>query len=423
MCADMSRDELTPMVFTEWRSEYRNETTSTSLNATGWPTDYNLTTPSSLTYTAVDDLFGFDDIESHPIFSKLPQPYNTVFNFSSVYGHESVYLLATSANSTYTMCSMRVAQLPDCFTEYYNSASGGSLTSYCGNNSLVYSKSRPDAPNGFWTKDWVGVGRSWGLGLGLDGGITDNNGALARHLTQLIPTTNPLNTNLPSMSEALAVLAGYTLILSSEGAPFVHCKLIFLIVLFLFQDYFPSSKTCRESQPVLFFFVLPDTVQLRGESLTLSLLDWNYTTNILSDPQYQAFNATLRTQEYMSGGQHSWQKSFYAVLAAVFATNVFCSLYFSISGSLITDFIEPQNLFTLSLNSPPSAVLDGSCGGNLEKKQLTANWRILHDKERNHLSIASNGVHTEVHKRSISQRMDLQLERGPIKSQLCKLGT
>ncbi len=114
----------------------------------------------------------------------------------------------------------------------------------------------------------------------------------------------------------------------------------------------------------------------------------------------------------MSGGQHSWQKSFYAVLAAVFAINVFCLLYFSISGSLITDFIEPQNLFTLSLNSPPSAVLDGSCGGNLEKKQLNANWRILHDKERNHLSIASNGVHTEVHKRSISQRMDLELERG-----------
>lgn len=134
------------------------------------------------------------------------------------------------------------------------------------------------------------------------------------------------------------------------------------------------------------------------------MLDWNYTTTTLSDPQYQAFNATLRTQEYMSGGQHSWQKIFYVVLVAVFVTNVFCLMYFAISGSHITDFIEPQNLFSLSINSPPSAVLDGSCGGGLEKEQFSANWHIKHDKQREHLYIESRGVQKEVRKRSSSQQ-------------------
>ena len=209
------------MVFTEWPSEFRN---GPSLNSTNWPNAYNLSIPSSMTHTAVDDLFGFDDHETHPIFSKLPQPYNTVLNDSSAYGHESIYLLATSANSTYTMCSLRVAQSPDCFTEYYASMSGGSLTSCCNNTSLAYSKSRPEARNGFWEKDWKDVGSEWGLGLSLNSGICDADSAIARLLTQLIPTKNALDPNLPSISEALAVLAGCTLILSSQGAPFVHCK-------------------------------------------------------------------------------------------------------------------------------------------------------------------------------------------------------
>ena len=223
MCASISSDEMTPMVFSEWPSEYRN---GTSPNVTDWPNNYNLTTPSSLTNTVVDELFGFDDKETHPIFFKLPQPYNTIFNVSSSYGHESVYLLASSANSTdeYTMCSMRVAQSPDCFTEYYASMSGGSLSSYCGDHSLAYSRSRPEAPSGVWEKDWKDVASEWGFGLSLNSGISDGDSANARLLTQLIPETNALNPNLPSISEALAVLAGCTLILSSQAAPFVHCK-------------------------------------------------------------------------------------------------------------------------------------------------------------------------------------------------------
>ena len=89
----------------------------------------------------------------------------------------------------------------------------------------------------------------------------------------------------------------------------------------------------------------------------------------------------------------------------------------------MTDFIEPQNLFSLSLNSPPSAVLDGKCGGGLDKEQYNASWRIMHDKERDHLYIESNGVRKEVHKRGFSQQMDFEMEKGPMRSMLGKYST
>ena len=209
------------MIFTEWPSAHLN---GTSPNVTSWPNDFNLTTPSSLVHTVVDDLFGFDDTETHPIFPNFPPPNNTVFNASSAYGHESVYLLAASATGTYTMCSMRVAQSPDCFTEYNASMSGGALNVQCGDPALAYTKSEPNAPNGFWEKDWKDVASEWGFGLSLNSGITDGNSAISRLLTQLIPTTNALDPELPSISEALAVLAGCTLVLSSQGSPFIHCK-------------------------------------------------------------------------------------------------------------------------------------------------------------------------------------------------------
>lgn len=194
------------------------------------PNGFNLTVPGSLIPTVVDDLFGFDEVETHPIFPGLPQAYNTVFNYSLTYGHESVYLLATSAIETYTLCSIRVVILPNCSTEYNASMSGGSLTSHCEpDNPISYIRSQPKAPNvnSVWSKDWVSVASEWGLSLSLNDGISDEASSNARLLSQLIPTTGALDPSLPSISEALAVLAGSTLILSSQGAPFIHCKSTF----------------------------------------------------------------------------------------------------------------------------------------------------------------------------------------------------
>ena len=265
---------------------------------------------------------------------------------------------------TYTMCSIRVALSPDCSTEFNASVSGGSLTSRCdADNPVAYIKSEPKAPHGSWSKDWISVASEWGMSLSLNDGILTGSSANARLLTQLIPTSAALDRSLPSISEALAVLAGGTLVLSSLDSPFIHY--------------------------------------------------WNYSASVftLKNPQYQAFNATLRTREYMSGGQHPWQRMFYVVLGVVFVTNVFCLVYFIISGSHLTDYMEPQYMFPLALNSPPSAVFDGCCGGDLHKKHFKATWRIMHDSEREHLYIESrNAVPKQSRKGRYSEQTDVEMK-------------
>ena len=57
----------------------------------------------------------------------------------------------------------------------------------------------------------------------------------------------------------------------------------------------------------------------------------------------------------------------------------------------MTDFIEPQNLFALAVNSPPSRVLDGACGAGPEGKQLGSAWHIGLERERDHFFLESIG--------------------------------
>lgn len=357
------------MVYTEWPNEYFNGTRPDSTN---WPDGFDLVLPSSLRQTAVDELFAFDDQEPHPIFPKIPLPYNTVFNSSKTWGPKAAYLLATSPTNTSTMCSIRTALSPNCSTEYHSSTSGGSLNSNCEvNNRLAYIESVPKATSGIWSADWVNVASEWGMALSLNAGITDGLSANARLLTQLIPTMNTLDPSLPSISEALAVLAGNTLLLSSLDSPFIHY--------------------------------------------------WNYsaTIEVLKDPRYQPFNATIRTSTYQSGGTQHWQGLFYIILLLVFLINLCCFSYLVMSGGLVTDFIEPQNLFCLSLNSPPSEVLEGTCGGGPEKEHFSSKWNIKLDRSREHFEFESNGgLKTPVHKhkRSDSSQGTLgyEMEGSPI---------
>ena len=224
---------------------------------------------------------------------------------------------------------------------------------------------------GRWEKDWVNIASEWGPALSLDNGLMDGKSSNARLLTQLIPTSSTLNASLPSISEALAVLVGNTLLLSALDSPFVH--------------YF------------------------------------NYSDTTLPEPQYQSFRATLRAQKYASGGTQNWQGIFYVVLVLVFAINLFCSIYFVIKRNRVTDFIEPQNLFCLSLNSPPSAVLDGTCGGGPEKEHFNANWHIKLDRERDHLYVENSDLKRYSHRRNFSQETDYEMEGSQMARMYSKL--
>lgn len=339
----MTKEELAPLVYTEW--PYWN---GTQPDATLWPNAHGIPTrPSWLNKTVVDEVFGFGEKyqRRHPVFPKLPLPYNTILN-STVGYFDSLYMLATSATQSYMLCSIRQSLTPNCSTMYTASLSGGSLESRCedAKDVLAYSKSDPKATNGVLSSDWINVAISWATSLSLNAGISDGQASNARLLSQLIPTADSLDPSLPSIAEALAVLAGSTLLTSTRDAPFIHF--------------------------------------------------WNYSTSVhvLAVPQYQGFNASLQTQDFASGGTQRWQNLFYAVLATVFFTNVFCLGYFLVQGEMVTDFIEPQNMFCLSLNSPPSQRLEGSCGGGPEKAMSRTRWFIGREEGVEHYFVKEGEV-------------------------------
>jgi hypothetical protein len=114
----------------------------------------------------------------------------------------------------------------------------------------------------------------------------------------------------------------------------------------------------------------------------------NYSNTII-DNVYQDFNASLRAQEYCSGGSSAYQRGFHVVLMAVFLTNIFVLVYFIANRGFVTDFSEPPNLFALAVNSPPSTSLRGACGAGPEGQQYAVRWGV--EMEGEHLYIASKG--------------------------------
>lgn len=368
----MSEDELKPMVYNTWPNM-----TGKDFNVTMWPHGYDVpATPKFLNKTAVDDVFGFGEKygRTHPVFPKYPLTLNTILNYTEAFFGDSLYLLATSQTSTYMLCSMRQSQTPNCSTEYWASSSGGSLSSRCEdeNDQLSYHRSDSSATNGVLNGDWINVAIDWAQSISLGSGITDDNASNPRLLSQLIPTSAELNPSLPTIAEALAVLACSTLIMSTKDAPFIHY--------------------------------------------------WNYSATVptLKIPQYQGFNATVSFQDYASGGTQRWQNIFYIVLILVFATNVICFGYFLYYGGLVTDFIEPQNLFALSLNSPPSQRLEGSCGGGPEKEQLRTSYFIKLQQEHEHFYIQEGASQPapKVRKRC---SFDLDADASPVANIYSKL--
>lgn len=335
LCVNVSVDELSPILYEKWSAAKKKP-----LNASQWPNNHNFTEAPRKLNNGLDSIFGFGDERPPPVFAKLPLPFNTILNFSNSGMWDSLYLLATSGEieTNHMLCSIRGSLTPNCSTEYHASMGGGNLTTNCEDptDAFSYHKSDLTAPNGGLSKDWVNIAVSWIMAVNLNDGLNDGKSSNARLLTQLMPTGFNLDRTTPSMSEALAVMAGCTLILSGLGSPFVHF--------------------------------------------------WNYTgaNNIVTEPQTQYFNATLKTQDYSSGGTQNWQGIFYVVLMTVFVLNISCLVWFFIRSNFITDFTEPENLFCISLNSPPSQRLEGACGGGPEKEENATKWTIRMDQEREH---------------------------------------
>jgi hypothetical protein len=195
--------------------------------------------------------------------------------------------------------------------------------------------------------------------IALTQGISDGNASVARLVTQTTPpqyvagTDTTLSPVLPSIAESLAVLAGPTLVMSSNYAPFLPF--------------------------------------------------YNYSATILEEPQTQYFNATVRYKDYQSGGSQQWQQLFFLILFAVFLINVFSLVYlvkrFFFDGQ-VTDYTEPENLFAIANLSPPSASLRGACGGGPRADMLGKKFKIdmTNDAQNSNVYTTEyNGHHAHAH--------------------------
>ncbi|KAI6782687.1 uncharacterized protein J7T54_000830 [Emericellopsis cladophorae] len=354
MCVNMNRDELAPLVYTEWLNA---ETDDTGVGdqkgaAAGWESTIPsvpyenedndaIIDDSFLNSTAVDDVFrwGQQYYRYPPVFPMLPSNYNMITN-SSVYNSSSIYILAKSpALTDFTLCELNSWTSPNCSTRFDISGTAGArITAHCEDandrDSFIQSFDNGYPAWGGPSKDWKWLADAWRLSMDLNGGVYNNNASNARIITQLALQDPSLPKMLPSMAEALAVYASSTLVSGAIDSPFVHY--------------------------------------------------WEHNPNILDLGVRQAFNASIRTQQYTSGHANDWQAIFYVILSLVFVINLFCLGYFVTRSGLVTDFTEPQNLFALAVNSPPSEALKGTCGGGPGGESLVIPWRVAYAPSANH---------------------------------------
>lgn len=337
LCVGMNKTELDPLVYSSW--PYANFS----------PTEYSISPPSNipggsswLNRTVVDDIFGFGKKygQQPPVFGTFPESNNTILNTTGAWPTDAIYLLGKPSISIpeYVMCAIRGKETGVCSTHYEAASSGASLSATCEDksNTLQHNRYDPSFVEGLWSADWKNVAADWASALSLGSGITASQASTERIIMQMMPSysntsdTYSLNPLLPSVSEALAVMAGCTLILSSQNAPFVQ--------------------------------------------------GWNYTPppDILPVPAYQHFPVTLQSMSYASGGTEQWQGIFYVILVFAFLTSAVCLVFMIVEarGHQITDFTEPQNLFALAVNSPQSSRLHGACGGGPVGRQLKERWVI-----------------------------------------------
>ncbi|KND87649.1 hypothetical protein TOPH_07725 [Tolypocladium ophioglossoides CBS 100239] len=352
MCVNMSPTELAPLIYTEWPGSDKKNATAWQQDIPNWADETGK--ENYLNRTVVDDIFQWGPqyvpnkyVRRPPIFQRYPSDFNIVTNSSIAEQADAFYILGKDPTlANYTLCEMRSWVSPACSTHFnISGTAGASMQAHCedGNDLDAYHLSRErepsfdrDWPRPSW--DWKWIASQWGLSMNLNGGATDSNASNARILTQLALKQPKLPSYLPSLAEALAVYGSSMLVIGSIGTPFRH-----------YWGYdIPNN-------------IIPD----------------------VPGPLDQ-FYASVITQQYTSGHTNSWQSMFYVVLMLTFIINICCLVYLCLRAEQVTDFTEPQNLFALAINSPPSAQLKGSCGAGPVDRDLVVPWRVEYVKDSNH---------------------------------------
>ena len=350
MCVNMDKYELKPLVYTTWDGATVNKTGvgDQTVGWTGWEADVPNAVDSDgkanyLNSTAVDDIFqwGAKYERRPPVFQLYPSDYNVVSN-ATVYMGDAIYILTKApVMKNYTLCELRSWVSPLCSTRFNISGTiGASMEAHCEDDndpdSYLKSFDKGDQPStGVASMDWKWIAQEWSLSMDLNSGTFNANASNGRILSQLALTQPAYPATLPSIAEALAAYVSSTIVLSTIDTPFIHY--------------------------------------------------WNYSSPMLAPPgTIQHFNGSMITQQYTSGHVNDWQNIFYPILALVFAINLFCMFYLVLRPRLVTDFIDPQNGFSLAINSPPSKQIMGSCGAGPSGRDLVVPWRVAYAPSADH---------------------------------------
>ncbi|KAF2668798.1 hypothetical protein BT63DRAFT_426063 [Microthyrium microscopicum] len=355
LCANVKKDEIASLVYeTAVKNVTLNATADLNQNnlTTYYPYKFNWSTWDTLT-TPVDDLFGWgaNGGQPHPVFYKFPTNWNTLLNNTAPWGQDSLYMLGqggidmeSTTRGEYLLCRVKAGLTPKCATEYQAQDVSGTMRAHCEdpNDEMAYNRANSSRATTV-SLDWINVAETTLNALSLNNGVIDGQASNARLLMQLMLQNMELNPALPSPAEALAVMTSCSLLMSSQDSPFVEF--------------------------------------------------WNYTNTELKPGVYQYFNATVRAQQYASGGTQPYQRAFIVVLFAVFAINLFVLIYLLVNRGLVTDYSEPPNLFALAINSPPSVQLKGSCGAGPEGKQYTIKWGVEMEDEHVYITDKQNSIY------------------------------
>ncbi|KAI0156766.1 hypothetical protein GGR57DRAFT_70286 [Xylariaceae sp. FL1272] len=441
LCVNMDADELEPLVYPTWPNARTDETEipGQKVGVADWSDDVPTWETEGFNKTVVDDIFHWGEQygRSPPIFPMYPIDFNTITYIPENFT-DPIYVLAKNANITdYTLCQLQSWETPKCSTEFDVSGTGSYMRAHCEDpeDANAYKRVHPEdtaaipVPSG----DWKNLAREWTLAINLNAGLSNSNASNARILTELILNQPRLNPLLPSMAEALAVLATSTLVAGSIGSTFKS--------------------------------------------------NWTYDPELQKGPFeqsfYEPFHAEVQTQAYSSAHTESWQGIFYPILVLVFVLNVLCLAYLifgtgitpgdakhspnlvskvksrlsssvlfsrkprgvtkestpssdsdSESGidmdpsneepdrntgdktgksanGLVTDFTEPKNLFALAVNSPPSQALAGSCGHGPDAQEMVVPWHVGYAASANHYFFEEHASAAKKIRESKSSSADL----------------
>ncbi|KAF4629090.1 hypothetical protein G7Y89_g9062 [Cudoniella acicularis] len=318
LCVNMQQSEVAPLVYVEWpNARFNYSNTGNKIAATDWYKDVpaNISLQSNVSQTQVGTIFKWGAVYNRapPVFPQWPIDFNSIANIS-VPKSDSIYLLVKSPNTTdYTICQMYGVLSQDCSTMHTQTVGTRMLSSDCDATDPL-SFGNTIAPGSFHpspSKDFRDVLGAWATAIGLNGGILSSNSSLVHVLSQLVVTNSSnnaptLNTTMPSLSEALAVLSNSMLMKGSINATF-------------------NNGTIKNA-PI--------------------------------PPIFLPYDVIVQTQQYRSGPPAHWQGILYPILIIMFTLNWYCLTYFLREMGLIVDFLEPPNLFSVAIDSPSERAAD-----------------------------------------------------------------